>query len=81
MFETSIFNKEKNHIFYLLTFINKGLHTFQGPLGYGKTFFVKYLIQLELQSKKSVAFSYNRSYCITIIITCTYYTLGESTVK
>ncbi len=39
MFETSIFNEEQKHVFDLLTFINKGLHTFQGPLSSGKTFF------------------------------------------
>ncbi len=44
--------KNKIIFFYLLNFINKGLHTFQGPLGFGKTFFVKYLIELQLQSKK-----------------------------
>ncbi len=53
MFETSIFNEEQKHIFYFLTFINKGLHTFQGPLGFGKHIFVKYLThQLHLQGKK-----------------------------
>jgi hypothetical protein len=82
MFEASIPNEEQKHIFDLLTFINKGLHTFQGPLGSRKHFFVKILIhQLQLQGKKNVAFSYNKSYCITIIITYTYYTLGESMVK
>jgi hypothetical protein len=39
MFETSILNEEQKHIFDLLTFINKGLHTFQGPLGSKRTFF------------------------------------------
>jgi hypothetical protein len=40
MFETSILNEEQKHIFDLLTFINKGFHTFQGLLGFGKTFFL-----------------------------------------
>jgi hypothetical protein len=39
MFETSIFNEEQKHIFDLLTFINKGLHTFQGPLKFWKNIF------------------------------------------
>ncbi len=52
IFETSTLNKEQKHIFELLTSTNKGLHTLQGPLGSGKTFFVKYLThQLQLQGK------------------------------
>jgi hypothetical protein len=40
MFETSIFNEEQKHIIDLLTFINKELHTFQGPLGFRKNIFL-----------------------------------------
>ncbi len=82
MFETSILHEEPKHIFYLLTFINKGLHTFQGPLGSKKTFFCEIFGSSTSSTRqKSVAFSYNRSYCITIIITCIYCTLGESMIK
>jgi len=54
MFETSTFNEEQKHIFDLLTFTNKRVHTLQGPLSFGKPFFVKYLPihQLQLQGKK-----------------------------
>jgi len=54
MFETSTINEEQKHIFDLLTFTNKGVHTFQGPPSSGICFFVKYLPthQLQLQGKK-----------------------------
>jgi hypothetical protein len=82
MFETSICNEEQKHIFHLLTFINKGFHTFQGHLGSGKTFFCEIFDSSTSSTRqKSVAFSYNRSYCITIILTCIYCTLGESMIK
>ncbi len=82
MFETSIFNEEQKHIFDLLTFINKGFHTFQGLLGFGKTFFCELFdLSTSFTKQKSVVVSYNKSYYITIIITCIYYTLGESIIK
>jgi hypothetical protein len=53
MFETSTLNN-KNIFFDLLTFTNKGVHTFQRLPSSRKTFFVKYLptYQLQLQGKK-----------------------------
>jgi hypothetical protein len=58
-FFPSTVNEEQKHIFDLLTFTNKRVHTFQGPPSSGKTFFVKYLPthQLQLQGKKNVAFN------------------------
>jgi hypothetical protein len=44
IFETSTLNEEKKHISALLTFTNIGFHMFQGPLGSGNFFGVKYLI-------------------------------------
>jgi len=82
MFETSILNVEKKHIFVLLTFISKGLHTFQGPLGPKKTFFCEIFdSSTSFTRQKTVVFSDNKNYSITIIITCIYCTLGESMIK
>jgi hypothetical protein len=43
IFETPTLNEEQKHIFALLTSTNIGFHMFQGPLGSGNFFNVKYL--------------------------------------